>query len=192
MSKSKFALTLAAAALLSGCHSEAPSPNLAALIEDLKGADKDKSGAANLALIRAGAPAVPGLLELLAASDPRLRSLALSTLWGMGPKAEAAVPSLAATLSDPDPEMRNGAAMALANMGATGAPAVPALIAALGDGDPRVRQAAVKALGNIGPAAKDAIPVISRAVKRGAWPEGEEAIRQIQGRPDETPTPESH
>ena len=138
---------------------------------------------ANLALIRVGAPAVPGILELLASSDPRQRSLALSTLWGMGSKAEAAVPTLAATLVDPDPEMRNGAAMALANMGATAAPAVPALIAALGDADRRVRQTAVKALGNIGPAAKDAIPVISRAVKRGAWPEGEEAIRQIQGRP---------
>lgn len=191
MRKLKAAVVLVVA-LLPGCKAKESPANVPALIEDLKGADKEKSGQANLALIRAGAPAVPGILELLATSDPRLRSLALSTLWGMGPLAEAAVPTLAETLGDPDPEMRNGAAMALANMGATAAPAVPALIGALGDADSRVRQTAVKALGNIGPAAKDAIPVISRAVKRGAWPEGEEAIRQIQGRPDETPTPGPH
>ena len=163
---------------------------MAALIEDLKGADKEKSGQANLALIRVGAPAVPAVLELLATDDPRLRGLALSTLWGMGPKAESAVPNLAETLTDPDPEMRNGAAMALENMGPSAAAAVPALIKALGDGDRRIRQTAVKALGNIGPAAKEAVPVISRAVKRGAWPEAEEALRKIQGRPEETPTPE--
>jgi hypothetical protein len=191
MRKLKAAVVLVVT-LLSGCKAQESPANVGALIEDLKGADLEKSGQANLALIRVGAPAVPAILELLATSDPRLRSLALSTLWGMGSKAEAAVPTLAATLVDPDPEMRNGAAMALANMGATAAPAVPALITALGDADRRVRQTAVKALGNIGPAAKDAIPVISRAVKRGAWPEGEEAIRQIQGRPDETPTPGPH
>lgn len=182
-----FALALA---LLPACRGKESPASVAALIEDLKGADKDKSGQANLALIRVGAPAVPAILELLATTDPRLRSLALSTLWGMGAKAEAGVPVLAETLADPDPEMRNAAAMALANMGATAAPAVPALINALGDGDRRVRQTAVKALGNIGPAAREAIPAISRAVKRGAWPEAEEAIRQIQGRPDETPSPE--
>jgi HEAT repeat protein len=178
-------------ALLPGCRAKEGPPNVAALIEDLKGADKEKSGRANLALIRAGAPAVPALIELLGTDDPRLRSLALSTLWGMGARGEAAVPTLAETLSDPDPEMRNGAAMALANMGSAAAPAVPALTKALGDGDRRVRQTAVKALGSIGPAAREAIPAISLAVKRGAWPEAEEAIRQIQGRPEETPAAEA-
>ena len=177
--------------LLLACRAKDNAANVAALIEDLKGADKEKSGAANLALIRVGAPAVPAVVELLATSDPRLRSLALSTLWGMGAKAESAVPALVETLADPDPEMRNGAAMALDNMGPAAAGAVPALIKALGDGDSRVRQTAVKALGNIGPAARDAVPVITRAAKRGAWPEAEEAIRKIQGRPEETPSPEA-
>jgi HEAT repeat protein len=190
MRQLKVALVLAVA-LLPGCRAKESPPNVAGLIEDLKGADREKSGRANLALIQAGAPAVPALIELLNTDDPRLRNLALSTLWGMGARAEAAVPTLAETLSDQDPEMRNGAAMALANMGATAAPAVPALLKALGDPDRRVRQTAVKALGNIGPAAKDAIPVIARAAKRGAWPEAEEAIRQIQGRPGGTPTPEA-
>ena len=176
-------------ALLPGCRAKESPANVAALIEDLKGADKDKSGQASLALIRLGAPATPAVVELLGTTDPRLRSLALTTLWGMGARAESAVPTLAETLADPDPEMRNGAAMALANMGPAAAPAVPALIKALGDGESRVRQTAVKALGNIGPAARDAVPVITGAVKRGAWPEGEEALRQIQGRPEQTPSP---
>jgi HEAT repeat protein len=189
MQELKVALVLALF-LLPGCGAKEDSANVAALIEDLKGADKEKSGRANLALIRAGAPAVPGILELLATNDPRLRSLALTTLWGMGSKAESAVPTLAETLADPDPETRNAAAMALENMGPAAAAAVPALIKALGDGDSRVRQTVVKALGNIGPAAKEAVPVITHAVKRGAWPEAEEALRRIQGRPEETPTPE--
>jgi HEAT repeat protein len=109
----------------------------------------------------------------------------------MGAKAETAVPALVETLADPDLEMRVAAAMALENMGPAAAGAVPALINALGDGESRVRQTAVKALGNIGPAAREAVPVITRAVKRGAWPEAEEALRQIQGRPLETPTPET-
>jgi len=180
-----------ALALLPACRGKGGAANIPALIEDLKGADKEKSGQANLALIRVGAPAVPAIVELLATTDPRLRSLALTTLWGMGAKAEAAVPALVETLADPDPEMRVAAAMALANMGPAAAGAVPALINALGDGESRVRQTAVKALGNIGPAARDAVPVITRAVKRGAWPEAEEALRQIQGRPPENPAPEA-
>jgi HEAT repeat protein len=178
-------------AWLPACRAKEGPANVAALIGDLTGADKEKSGAANLALIRVGAPAVPAVLELLTTTDPRLRGLALTTLWGMGDKARAAVPTLAETLTDPDPETRIAVAMALANMGPAAAPAVPALIGALGDGDSRVRQAAVKALGSIGPASRDAVPVITREVKRGAWPEAEEALRRIQGRPEETPSPEA-
>ena len=180
-----------AVALLPACRAKEGPVSVTALIEDLKGADPEKSGRARLALIRVGAPAVPAILDLLATTDPRLRSLALTTLWGMGARAEAAGPSLATTLSDPDPEIRIGAAMALGNMGSAGAAGVPALIGALGDGESRVRQAAVKALGGIGPPARDAVPAITRAVKRGSWPEAEEALRQIQGRPEDTATPEA-
>ncbi|HEY6553503.1 MAG TPA: hypothetical protein VI669_09115, partial [Vicinamibacteria bacterium] len=72
-----------ALALLPACRSKEGAANVPALVEDLKGADKEKSGQANLALIRVGAPAVPAIVELLTTTDPRLRSLALTTLWGM-------------------------------------------------------------------------------------------------------------
>ena len=185
------ALGLVLATLVAGaCRSKESPANVAALIEDLKSADREKSGQANLALIRVGEAAVPAVLGLLNGEDRRLRTVALTTLWGMGEKAKAAVPTLAGALEDLDPEIRLGAAMALANMGPAAEGAVPALIKSLGDGDNRVRQVAVKALGNIGPGARDAVPVISRAVKRGPWPEAEEAIRKIQGRVEETPSPE--
>ena len=185
------ALGLVLATLAAGaCRAKESAPNVSALIEDLKSTDRERSGRANLALIRVGEAAVPAVLELLNGEDPRLRTVALTTLWGMGEKAKAAVPTLAGALEDSDPEIRLGAAMALANMGPAAEGAVPALIKSLGDGDNRVRQVAVKALGNIGPGAREAVPVISRAVKRGAWPEAEEAIRKIQGRVEETPSPE--
>jgi HEAT repeat protein len=184
-------LAVAASALCGYACQKPESPaNVAALVEDLKSTDEEKSGKANLALIRVGEPAVPAVLELLQSGDPHLRSLALLNFWGMGEKAKAAVPALIQALSDPDVEIRNGAALALANMGPAAADAVPALITALGDSDRRVRQTAVKALGGIGPAAAPALPVITKALKRGSWPEAEEAIRRIQGRDEASPSPE--
>jgi hypothetical protein len=44
-----------------------------------------------------------------------------------------------------------------------------------------VRQAAVKALGAIGPPASAAVPVLTRVLRKGPWPEAEEAIRRIRG-----------
>jgi HEAT repeat protein len=58
---------------------------------------------------------------------------------------------------------------------------VPALAKALGDREPGVRQAAVKALGAVGPGAKAALPALTRALRRGSWPEAEEAVRRIRG-----------
>ena len=71
--------------------------------------------------------------------------------------------------------------MALENMGPDAKDAVPALINALSDPDRGVRQASVKALGRIGPAAKAAVPALSRALKKGSWPEAQEAILRING-----------
>jgi len=56
-----------------------------------------------------------------------------------------------------------------------------ALAKALGDREPGVRQAAVKALGAVGPGAKAALPALTRALRRGSWPEAEEAVRRIRG-----------
>lgn len=167
---------------LLACRAQEKPPDVSGLIADLRGADSGKSGQANLALIRIGEPAVPELIEMLRGEDPRLRGIAASTLWGMGPKGKAAVPALAETLSDKDPALRTAAAMALESMGAEARDAVPALARVLADHDNHTRQAAVRALGAIGPAAREALPALTRATKRISWPEAEEAIRLIQGR----------
>ena len=180
--------TLLAFVLLSACATQEKPPNVAGLVADLRGADPQKSGRANLELIRIGEPAVPALIEMLQSGDNRLRALAASTLWGMGAKGRAAAPFLAEALADPDPSMRTAAAMALENMGPQAGEAIPALVKALSDSDNRVRQASVKALGAIGPAATPAIPVLTRALKKGSWPEAEEAILKIRGRPYDSAT----
>jgi HEAT repeat protein len=174
--------------LLSACQSQDKPPDVAGLIADLQGADPQKSGRANLELIRIGEPAVPGLIDMLRGSDARLRAVAASTLWGMGAKGRSAAPVLGETLADPDPTLRTSAAMALENMGPQAGEAIPALVKALSDRDNRVRQAAVKALGAIGPTATPAIPVLTRALKKGSWPEAEEAILKIRGRPYDSAT----
>jgi hypothetical protein len=45
----------------------------------------------------------------------------------------------------------------------------------------------VKALGAVGPGAKAALPALTRALRRGSWPEAEEAVRRIRGLDPGTP-----
>lgn len=175
------ALLLTSLTLLVACRGRESKPDITGLVAALQSGDAEKSGRANLELIRLGEPAVPGLIEMLKDPDPRVRGLAASTFWGMGGKARAAAPALAEALSDPDPSFRTQVAMALENMGPDAKDAVPALITALSDPDRGVRQASVKALGSIGPAAKAAVPALSRALKKGSWPEAQEAILRING-----------
>jgi HEAT repeat protein len=175
---------LASAGLLLalGCRRAPPPPDVNDLITRLKSTDRNVSGEANLALIRLGEAAVPGLLEMLQSGDPRLRKVAATTAYGLGPKAGAAAPALGAMLSDPDPALRLAAAMALDNMGPAAAAAVPELTKALRDSEGEVRQWSAKALGHIGPAAASAIPALARAAKGDPLrPTMEEAIRQIRG-----------
>lgn len=167
--------------LLAGCQEKEKKPDVAALVAELQSPDQEKSGRANLALITIGEPAVPALVELLKSEDPRARTLAATTFWGMGTKARAAVPALSETLADKDPGLRVASAMALETMGPEARAAVLALVKCLGDREGRVRQAAVKALARIGPDAREAIPALRRSLKKGPWPEAEEAIRLIQG-----------
>jgi HEAT repeat protein len=174
------ALVLTSLTLFAACRGSS-NPDVAGLVAALQSGDAEKSGRANLELIRLGEPAVPGLIEMLKDPDPRVRGLAASTFWGMGGKARSAVPALAEALSDPDPAFRTQIAMALENMGPDAKDAVPALIKALSDPDRGVRQASVKALGRIGPGARAAVPALSRALKMGSWPEAQEAILLING-----------
>src|SRR5262245_6696305 len=134
---------LLAFVLLSACTSQEKPPDIAGLVADLQGSDPQKSGHANLEIIRIGEPAVPPLIDMLRSEDPRLRSVAVSTLWGMGAKGRAAAPALGEALSDADPALRTAAAMALQSMGPQAGEAIPALVKALSDKDNRVKQASV-------------------------------------------------
>jgi HEAT repeat protein len=168
---------------LVGCSSKPKEPDIPALIADLKSADQEKRGKANLALMDAGEKAVPALVEMLQGPDPVHRATAASTLYGMGGRGKAAVPALAVLLSDADKDIRVAAAMALENMGADAAEAVPALIKALKDKEGLVRQRSVITLGKIGPAAREAIPALAEAAR---WDpvrqSAEDAIQKIRGR----------
>jgi hypothetical protein len=157
---------LLAAVLLPGCRAKEKAPTPDELIADLRSPDAEKSGRARLLLITMGEPVVGALAELLRSGTPAERIAAANTLWGMGSRAAAAAGDLATALADPDPALRAAAAMALENMGPAAEPAVPAL---------------GKALGAIGPPAKAALPTLTRALRRGAWPEAEEAVRRIRG-----------
>jgi HEAT repeat protein len=158
-----------------------PEAKIPQLIADLQSADPEVSGKASLALLEIGEPAVPPLVEMLESDDVRKRSIAATTLWGLGARGRAAVPALAATLRDPHDRLRVAAAMALENVGPAAEPAVPALVRALGDRDPAVRQWSAKALGNIGPAAEEAVPALVEAARaEGIRQSAEEAIRKIR------------
>jgi HEAT repeat protein len=187
-------LALGLALALSACRGRDAQADVPGLIAELRGGDPQKSGQARLKLLQIGEPAAPALAELLRTGGPADRLAAANTLWGLGPRGSAGVTELAAALRDPDPELRNVAAMALQNMSVAAAPAVPALTAAIGDPDQRVRQAAVKALAAIGPPAQDALPALLRVLRRGSWPEAEEAVRRIRsqqpGAPVDLGTPE--
>jgi HEAT repeat protein len=169
------------AVAVSACRAKEDKPDIPRLLAELRSSDPQASGQARLKLLQLGEPAVPALAEMLRSGTPAERVAAVNTLWGMGPRARAAVPDLVATLADPDPALRVAAAMALENMGDTAAPATQALAKAITDRDLRVRQAAVKALGAIGPPAAAAVPALTRVLRRGSWPEAEEAIRRIRG-----------
>jgi len=180
MRKAVLSLLAVLLVALPGCRPKEAAPDPKQLLADLRSPDREKSGRARLRLITLGEPVVPALAELLRSGSPEERLAAANTLWGMGGRGQAAVPDLAVALADPDPRLRAAVAMALEGMGPAAAGAVPALAQALGDREPGVRQAAARALGAIGPAARAALPALTRILRRGSWPEAEEAVRRIR------------
>lgn len=102
--------------------------------------------------------AVPELLALLKALDPRKRSRAADELGKRGPDVAArAVGPLTAALGDKDRRVVASAALALGNMGTAADAAVPALARFLGRGYEDLESSAALALGRIGtPRAKKA------------------------------------
>ncbi|MBI4568881.1 MAG: HEAT repeat domain-containing protein [Planctomycetes bacterium] len=107
----------------------AASAALPALFSALRG--KQRVDWACWVLLRVGAPAAPGLVELLSDGDVEVRHSTAWVLAGMGSAGAVAVPALGARLRDPgeSEEVRYLATVALGRMGAV----EPAAIALLTD-----------------------------------------------------------
>jgi hypothetical protein len=87
--------------------------------------------AAEDALGRIGAPAVPALLDALRSTNPGVRRKAVEVLGRMGEEAAPAVPALTALLDDSDMTVRKAAARTLGQIGPAAKDAVPALMRTL-------------------------------------------------------------
>jgi HEAT repeat protein len=115
---------------------------------------------------KAGAPAVPRLIELLKHDDSVVRWQSARALGKIGEPAVPAVPELMRlTREDKQPQVREHAAEAMGDIGPAAAAGIPALVAALHDENSRVRRDAVRALGEMGSAAKSAIDAVKAAIK---------------------------
>lgn len=87
--------------------------------------------AAEDALGRIGAAAVPALVQALRGTDLEVRRKAIEVLGRMGDEAAAAVPDLIPLLDDPDPQIRRATARTLGQIGPSAKDAVPALMRTL-------------------------------------------------------------
>jgi HEAT repeat protein len=175
-------LVVAVLALMPACRKKQGPPDVAKLVAELQSDDLQQRGRARLTLISLGEQAAPALAAVLQTGEPALRLDAANILWAMGGRARSAVPALAVALDQGAADLQLAAAMALEQIGPGAEAAVPALTRALGARrDRRVRQAAAKALGAIGPGARAAVPALTRELRKGSWPEAEEAVRRIQG-----------
>jgi len=120
-----------------------PFPALAPLADALSaGPTVGARDAAGAALARIGAPAVPVLVERLAAEGSDARQAAASVLGSIADRR--AVAPLTARLADRDPNVRAASAEALGKIG--GAESAAALRAALASDDSVLRLAAVEGL----------------------------------------------
>ncbi len=132
-----------------------------ALTAKLKGGKAPARAGAALALGKIGkdaASAAPGLVALLADSDPLARSEAAMALARVAPGAASGIAGL---LSDTNYAVRHKAAKALGICGGAAASAIPALEKVLKDKHREVKRAAALAMGGIGQAA---LPALKKAV----------------------------
>jgi len=93
--------------------------------------------AAEDALGRIGAAAVPALVQALHSPDLDTRRKAIEVLGRMGDEAAAAVPDLIPLLDDPDPQIRKSTARTIGQIGPSAKDAVPALMRTLFQPQPR-------------------------------------------------------
>ena len=132
-----------------------------ALISVLSDPDENVRVAGSIALPQLGEPAVPFLLEALAAESIETRLHVAYALGEIGKQLDGEPPlpdivnALIDSLTDSEWNVRRLVVRALATIGA---PAVPALTEALNGADKELRGMAERALNNIGtPAARQAI-----------------------------------
>lgn len=108
------------------------------------------------------ATTLPELLDMLRATDWKLRGAAARAIGSIGTQAgQAGVDGLATALRDRDWAVAEPVVEALSRIGA---PAVPALIDALSDNAVPVRWGAARALGRIGADAHDAVGPLGTAL----------------------------
>jgi HEAT repeat protein len=153
-----------------------------ALTRDLRGPDAHTRFTAAVALVRITGrtdPYLPFVLELLAASDWRVRREAFVFLEEIGPAAAAAVPRLVQILKDPADPLRHFAASALGHVGRNADEVVPVLVAMVGESAWHLRLTAIHALGLFGPKACAALPVLQEAAKERSRPVQEGARRAL-------------
>ncbi|HEX7087272.1 MAG TPA: HEAT repeat domain-containing protein [Vicinamibacterales bacterium] len=109
-------------------------------------------------------PALPVLIEALAAADPAVRTESANLLGAMGPVAAEAVAPLATLFeADASPGVRLHAGLALANIAPDHAAVVEASASALRDADVEVRRTAAAVLVQARDAAAPAAPAITTA-----------------------------
>lgn len=131
-----------------------------ALVKALDDPVADVQRAAADSLRRAGARAVPGLLDGLKEANA---SRVVEALTSVGPSG---VREISAGLRHPDARARAGAAEALGRLGAAAGDAAAALVETLKDPVPDVRAAAARALGRMAPqSAAVAVPSLTLLVK---------------------------
>ncbi len=144
---------------------KAAEPAMPVLLQTLS---REKYGAgycAARALVNVGAPALPGLIKALGATDVAGRRNAARALGWMGSAAESAAPALIAQLKkDPSGSARGRMALALAAVAPRSGATSKALAALLADAHLDARVSAATALSKCGPAAAGAIPALEKAL----------------------------
>ena len=133
-----------------------------ALISVLTDPDENIQVVGSVALQNVGEPAVPYLIDALAADAAQIRLNAAYALGEIGTPLATILPALINTLTDPEWNVRRLVVRALATIGT---PAIEPLIAALNSPDPDLRRMAERALNDIGtPQARKAIADAKRGL----------------------------
>jgi HEAT repeat protein len=123
------------------------------------------SDRAGIALVKIGAPAVPGIVTLLKGQNEDHIKDAAWILEQMGSKAKAAVPELAKHLTDEKGDVRERVAVSLGRIGPEARAALPMLAKAMKDGEWKVRVRAAAAMIQIDPKSPKAFAVLIDALK---------------------------